>query len=90
MTGPRDPVPRSGTLINIDTGLEVSDRQKLRLDKIDAASAALLLTMHESEGSNPPSSKLMSHEWTTKRMQQAANLIEQAVMVAKREALESP
>lgn len=80
MTGPRDPVPAA-------TG-QLSERQQHHVDALAAAGEALYEAMHWAEGSNPPGEH-QEHVFMSRRMQRAAEFIEIAVMLARKEALKS-
>jgi hypothetical protein len=73
-------------LVNNDTGQLLSDNQVKHLDMIREGAKSLYVAMHMAEGSATAG----DHEeeiFTTRRMQRAAEMIELAVMLARKEAV---
>jgi hypothetical protein len=83
VTGPRDPVPANRANQQV-----LSERQEHHLDAISEAGAALYNAMHAAEGSNPPG-QYEEQIFLSKRMNEAATLLELALMMAHKAALET-
>lgn len=81
MTGPRDPVP--------GTAGQLSERQQHHLEAITTAGEALYEAMHWAEGSSPPGEH-QEHDFRMSRMITAALLLELALMLSRKAALETP
>jgi hypothetical protein len=83
VTNPRDPVPANRANQQV-----LSERQEHHLDAITTAGEALYAAMHAAEGSNPPG-QYEEHEFMAQRMKRASWLIEMALMMARKAALET-
>lgn len=85
MNNPRDPVAKFGLPYDYETGLLLTDGQIARIERLKEAQLGLLAVMHDCEGSaagNP--------RFTGRRMDIASILLEMALMMAKKGALENP
>lgn len=80
--------PHRYPLTNPSTGALLTDQQTTYLANLDAGLNAMFEAMHMAEGSIPPGEHQM-HVFTTRRMINAANLIEMALLLAKEEAMGS-
>lgn len=88
MTGPRDPGPQFNVPVNAETGMPLSDRQRIHLQAIREAAEPLYEAMHNAEGSAMPGEH-QEHSFGSRRMSIAATHLETAIMYARRAALES-
>jgi hypothetical protein len=88
MTGPRDQPTRFAVPVNYETGAEITERQLHHLEAISSAGDALYEAMHFAEGSNPPGEH-QEHDFRSKRMNEGATLLELALMMARKAALEA-
>lgn len=86
MTGPRDTPFRIGIPINMETGQPLTDAQGIRMEKLTEAAEAFRNVMHEAEGSSVDD----GWDFRTKRMIRAADLLELALILARREAVMVP
>lgn len=87
MTGPRDPVQKTGP-VNHLTGQPLSDRQVYHLDAIQKAGEMVYAAMHAAEGSSEPGEH-QEHVFLSRRMAIAATHLETAIMFARKAALEA-
>jgi hypothetical protein len=83
---PGDPMPRYGVPINSDTGLPLTENQEHHLAAIKAAGDILYAAMHNADGS-AQAGDMEDHHWSGSRMKLAADLLEMALMMARKAAL---
>jgi hypothetical protein len=87
MITPRDTRPPLAVAINFETGLPITERQQVHLDAIRETGERLLEAMHYAEGSIEPGEH-QEHVFQTPRMRRAAEMIEVAIILARKAALE--
>ena len=83
----RAPVGRH-TYVDYETGMEVTDAQYQRIEKVLDAVETLYIAMHDADGSTLPGEH-QEHVWSGRRMAIAATHIETALFFAKRACLEA-
>lgn len=87
MITPRDTRPPLAVAINFETGRPITERQQVHIDAIAEAGERLLEAMHYAEGSIEPGQH-QEHVFQMPRMKRAAEMIEIAMMLARKAALE--